>query len=448
MPPTLESFLDTLSKEELELLNTDKEFFDQVKTAFASEIQPKTGLEKAVDVSEKITGGLGKAVDIATTPLQKAAEISKGASEKVTEFLGSKGIPAPISAAAGSTLAGPEIAVESAKVPFKALNKLSDLTHAGGTKISEFLAEKGVPPVAAAIPGLITSMAPDIALSAAGTPSALKLGRTGAAAAKTGIRGAKQALRSRLPAPKPKPPTSAALEAELESKIAPLRRGIQSREDILLGKEARKVARQEGLEEARKTAKEAIGKAEKEAGIQIEGTPKGFQKLVKNADRMETFAQRVKNIIGGKDADTLAKSSSLQGLQKINKIAQEGLKNRSLNDLLRKDLIEVRSKVKAAIDSKVPNIGEARKQLATVEEAAKKSAKELKLEQEGAKAFKTKLQRQIAEEQRAAKPKIKEAKVKEATKQKRAERIKKAIGIGGAVFLGGKAVRLFDLLGG
>jgi len=298
-------------------------------------------------------------------------------------------------------------------------------------------------PEVAALIGTGFQMTPDIAAALA-TPGVMNAFKS--VFSKAGAKQAGNFLKQvATRAPKPKVPLVSELEAGLESRISPLRKGIESAEKKILRKESRKQTRIAGLEEARKRAKQAIGSAEKKVGIQIEGTPKGFQKLVKNADKVEKFSDRVRAIIGNKTPQQLAETSSPKSLQKVNKIAQEALKNKSLNDLLRRNLIEVRSKVKAAIDIKAPKVGAARQQLATVEEAIKKTGPELKLEQESARSAKSSLQRQIAEETRAAKPGIKEAKAREAAKKKRSDRIKKAIAIGGGVFLGGKAVKLLEL---
>lgn len=392
--------------------------------------------EKAVDITEKgrkalkpITEPLGKATELAmeqAPPLTKLPLQAAGAALDTFEKGGE---------ALSETLAGPGLTAKQTPFPPPFSMALAP-AQPGEDAIR-------TSPEVAALVGTGFQMTPDVvaALATPGVLPAFKSVFSRAGAKQAGAFLKKMASRT----PKPKVPGSAELEAGLEAKISPLRKGIESVEDKILRRESRKQARLSGLEEARKGAKQAIGEAEKEVGIQIEGTPKGFQKLVKNADRVETFSDRVRSVISDKTPQQLAETSSLQSLQKVNKIAQEALKNRSLNDLLRRNLIESRSKVKAAIDLKAPKVGEARQQLATVEEAAKRTPAELKLEQEGARATKTSLQRQIAEETRAAKSGIKEAKGREAAKKKRSERIKKAIAIGGGVFLGGKAVKLLDL---
>jgi hypothetical protein len=138
-----------------------------------SELEP-TRLEKAVDVSEKVLGTLGKGIEIATTPFRAIEKLSKTGSEALTEKLGEAQIPAPLAATAGLVAGVPEIAVKAVKVPFKAFELISEQAGKAGSKVAEFLAEKGVSPTKSAILGTTVALLPDIALSFAPLKAAPK----------------------------------------------------------------------------------------------------------------------------------------------------------------------------------------------------------------------------------------------------------------------------------
>ena len=168
-----------------------KEDFDV--DAFLTGRPSESRLDKAVDISQKVTGTLGRGIEAVTQPFQAIKGASRGLSERITERATEAGLPAPLAAAAGMTAAGPELLVDAAATPFRALEKASDVAQIGGEKVTDVATGFGASPEVAAGLGTSVAMAPDILL-------ALLTGKPASNLAKQGVRATGKAARRAFPA--------------------------------------------------------------------------------------------------------------------------------------------------------------------------------------------------------------------------------------------------------
>lgn len=156
-----DQFLDSLTDEELQLMDSDPDFFKEMKTQYDSQ-NKKTGLDKAVEISEGVNKGIETLMSPITKPVGKLVQGSEELSNKLAE----SGHPI-----LGMAAAAPEIAVKSIAKPF-------EWASAAGEKTTEALGGSRIPilnkPEVAAGIGTGISMIPDIIASGLGGKFAKK----------------------------------------------------------------------------------------------------------------------------------------------------------------------------------------------------------------------------------------------------------------------------------
>lgn len=315
--------------EELELLQLEEdEAQGGGQTPLGSQRTPeKTGLEKAVGISEAVTGTLGKIVEPITSRIGRALaavkQKSDEAADREAELSGQKGV-LPISAMVPAI---PSMLIDALGVPDRA---------------GEFIAEKGgkmgFPNTAAAI-GTGVAMAPDIAAGAAG------IAKRGAIAAS--LKGA-----GKFAADK----TGVTLAKDLITKPG-------AAEVTQVGKEALAEISERGASklnlarETREAAKKGLISAEEKAGLHFESTP-GFEELLKNPKKMSEFSQKIGRL-AKRTPEELAQLVPSEQLQLFRKVAQEGEKVSGLSDIANSQLRQGKDIFTQALGIKEKGIGQA-----------------------------------------------------------------------------------------
>lgn len=309
--------------EELELLELEEA--EAAAGGQSAPQPPKTGLERAVDVSEKVTGTLGKVVEPLTSRIGKALQgihsASQAAAEREAELAGQKGV-LPISAMVPAI---PAMAIEALGIPERA-----------GEYIAEKGGEMGFPNAAAAL-GTGVAMAPDIAAGAAGI-------------AKRGL-------------------ISEGLQGAARKVTAPARfaRDLVTRPNVAeatqAGKEALMKISEKGGEKlalARETkdiAKKGLIKAEEKAGLHFESTPE-FEEMLRDPKRMASFSQRIGRL-AKRTPEELAQTVDSKTLQTFRKVAQEGEKVSGLSDIAKSQMREGKDVFTRALGRSEKGVGEA-----------------------------------------------------------------------------------------
>lgn len=315
--------------EELELLELEEaEALSGGQTPQGSQPTPeKSGLDRAVQISEGVTGTLGKIVEPFTSRLGKALSAVKQksdeAADREAELSGQKGV-LPISAMVPAI---PSMLIDALGVPDRA-----------GEYIAEKGGEMGFPKTAAAI-GTGVSMAPDIAAGIGGIAKrgaiaeSLK-GMGKFAADKSGVTLAKDLIT--------KPGAAEVTQAGKEG-IAALRSQ---------GAEKLNLARQ-----TREAAKKGLIEAEEKAGLHFESTP-GFEKLLKDPKKMSEFTQKIGRL-ANRTPEELAQLVPSEQLQLFRKVAQEGEKVSGLSDIANSQLRRGKDTFTQALGLKEKGVGEA-----------------------------------------------------------------------------------------
>lgn len=315
---------------EADLLGAAREHQVGAQTPPAPQPTPeKTGLEKAVGVSEAITGTLGKIASPFTSRVGAALSALKAksdeAADKEAELAGQKGV-LPISAMVPAI---PSMLIDALGVPDRA---------------GEFIAEKGgkmgFPKTAAAV-GTGVAMAPDLVAGAAGiakrgaiAASLKSAGKTAADAATSPVRFAKDLIT--------KPGTA---EARLAGDEALVEVGRRGREKLTLARETRDTAKK-GL----------IGEEEK-AGLHFESSPE-FETYLKDPKKMSDFSQRIARL-AKRTPEELAQSIDSKTLQTFRKVAQEGEKISGLSDIAKSQMRQGKDIITQALGKSEKGIGEA-----------------------------------------------------------------------------------------
>lgn len=324
---------------------------------------PETGLDKAVRVSEGITGTLGKIAEPVTSRIGKALmavkEASDSAADKEAELAGQKGV-LPISAMVPAI---PSMLIDALGVPDRL-----------GTAIAEKGGEYGMNPELAAGLGTAVSMAPDIAAGAAGiakraaiaeglssmgrkalspvraikdlatgpsieeakiladqaktkfvpqaSQKAEELGRRSIQAGDEKLLSAKEKLadvRSRaLPSRG---------EAEMkavehgEQSLAPLRQQITKTREALKATGEKGSAKLKQLDDLEAEAKIEFERVENEAGVKFKSTPK-FESFVADRKKVARLAQKLDKL-----TPEVAKELPSGKLQVYRKLGQEARGN-------------------------------------------------------------------------------------------------------------------------
>lgn len=291
---------------------------------------PKTGLEKAVDVSEKVTGTLGKIASPVTSRIGRVlAAVKKSsdeAADREAELAGRKGV-LPISAMVPAV---PSMLIDALGVPDRA-----------GQFIAEKGGEYGMNPELAAAIGTGVSMAPDIAAGAAGIAKRSAIAGSLKAAGKTAAEAATSPLRF-------------AKDLVVKPNVA---------EATQLGKEALSdVAEQGGrklsmAKEVRDTAKKGLIESETKAGLHYQSTPE-FEELIRDPKRMSKFTETVGRL-SKKSPEELAQVLEARELQSIRKVLQEGEKVSGLSDIAKAQMREGKDVFTRALGKSKPEVGEA-----------------------------------------------------------------------------------------
>lgn len=173
---------------------------EQEKRKRAATFDDRSPLEKAVSVSEQVTGALGTGVQKLLQPIQAVEQKSREFGEGITERLGAQGIPAPLAAGAGLAASAPEVLIKALGLPFKGLGKIQEGADIAGDKITDIATRLGVPPTIAAGLGTATTLAPDVLLSVLGFPSAVKTATKAAKTTGRVVKASKTAVKGRLSA--------------------------------------------------------------------------------------------------------------------------------------------------------------------------------------------------------------------------------------------------------
>lgn len=351
--------------EELELLELEEaEAQAGGQTPLESQPTPeKTGLDRAVEVSENVTGTLGRIVEPVTSRIGKALMAIKAksdeAADKEAELSGQKGV-LPISAMVPAI---PSMLIDALGVPDRL-----------GTAIAEKGGEYGVNPELAAAVGTTVAMAPDIAAGAAGiakrgaiAESLKGMGRkamspvravkdlaTGPSIEEAKIladqakskfvpqasqkaeelgRRSLQAGDEKLLSAKEKlaDVRSRALPQRGEAELKAVEHGEQSlapiREQITKTREALKATGEKGkaklqkLDELEAEAKIEFERVENEAGVKFKSTPK-FEQFVADRKKVARLAQKLDRL-----TPEVAKELPSGKLQVYRKLGQEARGN-------------------------------------------------------------------------------------------------------------------------
>lgn len=351
--------------EELELLELEEaEALAGGQTAQGTQPTPqKTGLEKAVAISEGVTGTLGKIVEPVTSRIGKALAAIKAksdeAADREAELSGQKGV-LPISAMVPAI---PSMLIDALGVPDRL-----------GTAIAEKGGEFGVNPELAAAVGTGVAMAPDIAAGAAGiakrgaiaeslkgatrkalspvraikdlatgpsleeakiladsaktrfvpsaTQKAEELGRRTLQSSEEKLLSAKEKLteiKSRV--------TPSRGEAELkavehgEQTLAPLRNKIKSTREALKATGEKGTAKLKELDELETQVKSEFENVENQAGVRFKSSPK-FESFVADRKKVARLAQKLERL-----TPDVAKQLPSGKLQVYRKLGQEARGN-------------------------------------------------------------------------------------------------------------------------
>lgn len=321
---------DTTGFDEADLLSRlDQAGFDTSSLGGAPEA-PKTGLDKAVEVSEAVTGTLGKVVEPFTSRLGKGLAAVKKASDdaadREAEASGRAGV-LPISAIIPAV---PSMLIDALGVPDRA-----------GQFIAEKGGEYGMNPELAAGLGTAVSMAPDIAAGAAGIAKRAAIGR--------GLQSAGKSVAETAMAP-----GRFAKDLVTKPNVA---------EATNLGKEALVGISEKGgqklalARETRDTAKTGLIKAEEKTGLHFESTPE-FESMLKDPKRMSKFSQVIGRL-AKRTPEELAQTVDTQTLQQMRKLAQEGEKVSGLSDIANAQMRQGKDVFTRALGKAEPEVGKA-----------------------------------------------------------------------------------------
>lgn len=390
---SFEQFLDTLSDDELELMDSDQEFFNQVKSQYDQK-NPQTGLEKAVNISEKVQGAVAY-------PFQKAAEHIPGV--------------APVLGAVGKV-------AETIQKPF----------DIAGEKTTEFLGSKGVPaPISAAV-GLPIQMAPDILASIAGAGPAKKGIQLGAKGVKASAKAATSPIRkvaqlvkspgeaeSRIIAEEMALKAKPAIQAEAktaklaEQRLTPLKERVGELKRRQTELPIQTAEREAELVQLKKGAGARIGEAETKAGLEFKSSPK-YEKFIKSPKKVSQLTERLQKQYGNLPVEEVAKKVAPRKAQLYRKVFQEteapvsGIQKAQQQalrekfakriDMVSEEISGNRSAYQQAIDALDDLPLEAKKKSASIKNLLSKADDEFKLESNRLKELKNMAKKADAEE--------------------------------------------------
>lgn len=303
--------------EELELLE-----LEELEAEASS--QKKSGLEKAVGISEKVQGAVA-------WPFQKAAEYIPGV--------------APVLGAVGKV-------AETVQKPF----------DIAGEKVAEFGGKIGVSPEVSAGIGTGVSMIPDIAASIAGAGPAKKgaqLGAKGVKAATSPIRKAVKLLKEpgeaeakalaeqTRAAIKLKPTLAEKAVKRGKERIAPLTKKLQEAEQYKAGIKLTSAEKQTALESQLSEAGKEIGKLEEAAGLGLKQLP-----LPKPVTKARRFAQLMGKIADS-PVETLGTKYDITKIQSMRKQAQIAAKSSGIPSEYKVLINQGREKLGQTLDTKL-----------------------------------------------------------------------------------------------
>lgn len=318
--------------EELELLELEEaEAHAKGQTAPTPQPTPeKTGLDKAVDVSNAVTGTLGKIASPVTKPIGRilaaVKKASDDAADKEAELSGQHG-RLPISAMVPAI---PSMLIDALGVPDRA-----------GEYIAEKGGKMGYPKTAAAL-GTAVSVAPDVALGAEGIAKRALIAKSLEGAAKSAGNAASKYSGFDLAKDLvTKPGAAEVTQAGKEALVGIGEHGAQKLD----------LARQ-----TRDAAKKGLIEAEEGAGLHFQSTP-GFEEIVSNPKKMADFTERIGRL-AKHTPEELAQLVPSEQLQLFRKIAQEGEKMGGLSDIAKSQLRQGKDVFTQALGKVEPKIGE------------------------------------------------------------------------------------------
>lgn len=300
---------------------------------------PKSGLDKAVDVSKKVTG----AVDTLFKPVGMAIGAVKQGSDMLADKLAESGHPFLAAHAAG-----PSIAIEGA-------GKAMELLDKAGEKTAEFGGRHGFPKTGAAL-GTAISMAPDIAAGASAIAKRQLIAQ--------GLRGAGRAVTSPARFMKDILTKPGAAEARLAA------------QESMEGLKAAGADELAGLRNAAGEAKKALISAEEKAGLHFKTSPE-FETLLKDPKRVAKNVEILSRLTE-QGSSKIAQNLAPKEIQSLRKFLQEAEKSSGLSDIAQSEMRKAKGVLVDALKQKTPEVVAPLDKLSKAEEAVRGHAGEMR----------------------------------------------------------------------
>ncbi len=254
-----------------------------------------------------------------------------------------------------------------------------DLEQAGVDIAESKFGQKN--PIAGATLGTAVAKADDIAAAVSGIRAAPAMAQGIKSTGKLAI-SKLQTLADTIMGPGEKAATLAAEQMtaparQVTQEVATALKGASNPTPELLATQERQAAlgaqfgeKQAQLTEMKKTAGQAIGQVEKEAGLEFKTLPENFQKMLRNKELLGKKANAMARL-SDKGSDFIAQNLDKTTIQANRKLAQEALKMPGLDDLTRVQLAKANSTLGNALGEQIPQLKEKLSAFKEIDQALK-----------------------------------------------------------------------------